>query len=196
MGTKKRELVGHTVHGGDPPELLNTPRLILRKPRLGDASLIFAEYAQDPAVTRYLLWRPHTDIAETRNVIESFLANWDAGTSFCWLIFDHATNTLAGSIAARTKEDGFDVGYLLARRWWGKGLMAEAITAVTDWAFKQPWVRRVCAACDVENRGSARALEKAGFVRETVLPRYSVHPNISPEPRNCYLYAKVRSEPT
>jgi len=39
---------------------------------------------------------------------------------------------------------------------WGRGYMAEAITAVVDWAFTQPWVSRVWAACDVENHSSAR----------------------------------------
>ncbi|MCG2592746.1 GNAT family N-acetyltransferase [Ramlibacter sp. XY19] len=51
---------------------------------------------------------------------------------------------------------------------------------------------RVHAACDVENRPSQRALEKAGFMREGRLERFTVHPNISPEPRACYMYARCR----
>lgn len=174
------------------PETLSTPRLLLRKPRLDDAPLMFAAYAQDPAVTRYLLWRPHPDISETHRVIEHFLTQWSAGTAFNWLLFFNATNELVGSIGARTKDDGFDLGYLLAQRWWGEGLMPEAIEAVIKWAFTQPWVSRVSAACDVENRASARVLEKAGFRRERLAERYSNHPNISAEPRDCYLYTRIR----
>ena len=175
------------------PESLHTPRLLLRKPRMDDAPLMFAAYAQDPAVTRYLIWQPHPDISETYRVIEHFLAQWSAGTAFNWLLFAPATNELVGSIGARRKDDGFDLGYLLAQRWWGQGLMPEAIQAVTEWAFSQAWVLRVSAVCDVENHASARALEKAGFRQERLVERYSIHPNISAEPRDCYLYTRLRN---
>jgi ribosomal-protein-alanine N-acetyltransferase len=70
--------------------------------------------------------------------------------------------------------------------------MPEAIGAVTRWAFSVPSVARVSAACDVENRASARALEKSGFIKHGVLKEHSRHPNISPLPRDCYSYALVR----
>ena len=49
-----------------PPKLIETCRLRLRPPVLTDAESIFAGYAQDPAVVKYLVWRPHDDIATTR----------------------------------------------------------------------------------------------------------------------------------
>ena len=185
-----REILFETVF---VPEIIETTRLQLRKPRHEDADAMFAAYAQDPAVTRYLIWRPHPRISETHAVIDRFLEQWSAGTAFNWLLFGRDTHELVGSIGARIKDNGFDIGYLLAQPWWGKGLMVEAICAVTDWAFTQPSVSRVSAACDVENRASARALEKAGFRRERMAERYSIHPNISPDPRDCYLYAKMKS---
>jgi hypothetical protein len=48
------------------PDEIRTARMLLCKPRAADAPLMFSAYAQDPAVTRYLTWRPHADIAETR----------------------------------------------------------------------------------------------------------------------------------
>jgi RimJ/RimL family protein N-acetyltransferase len=71
--------------------------------------------------------------------------------------------------------------------------MPEAIAAVVEWAFAQPSVSRVSAACDLENHSSARALEKAGFVREGILRQFSVHPNISSAARDCFEYAITRS---
>jgi [ribosomal protein S5]-alanine N-acetyltransferase len=53
-------------------------------------------------------------------------------------------------------------------------------------------VFRIGAVCDVENIGSARVLEKSGFVREGLLRRWLLHPNISDEPRDCFSYACVR----
>src|SRR5947208_682083 len=45
------------------PDEINTQRLLLRKPRVEDAPTMFHTYAQDPTVTRFLLWRPHADIS-------------------------------------------------------------------------------------------------------------------------------------
>ena len=174
------------------PDEIRAARMLLRKPRGVDAPLMFSAYAQDPAVTRYRTWRPHADIAETRAVIDRFLAAWERQEEFCWLLFTSDAGQLIGSIAARTEDDGFNLGFLLARSHWRRGYMPEAITVVVDWAFTQPWVSRVWAACDVENHSSARALEKAGFSREGVLPQFSVHPNISSDPRDCYAYALTR----
>jgi RimJ/RimL family protein N-acetyltransferase len=70
--------------------------------------------------------------------------------------------------------------------------MTEALTGIASWALRQPSVFRIGAVCDVENIGSARVLKKSGFVREGVLHRWLLHPNISDEPRNCYSYARVR----
>jgi [ribosomal protein S5]-alanine N-acetyltransferase len=66
----------------------------------------------------------------------------------------------------------------------------------TDAALARPQFFRARATCDVENRPSARALEKSGCLREGRLERYIVHPNISPEPRACYLYARCRGSAT
>jgi RimJ/RimL family protein N-acetyltransferase len=42
------------------PSQVLTPRLLLRKPEPADAERVFVAYAQDPEVTRYLTWSPHT----------------------------------------------------------------------------------------------------------------------------------------
>jgi ribosomal-protein-alanine N-acetyltransferase len=58
--------------------------------------------------------------------------------------------------------------------------------------MRQPAVFRISAVCDVDNIGSARVMEKADLVREGVLRRWLVHPNISDQPRDCFSYARVR----
>jgi ribosomal-protein-alanine N-acetyltransferase len=70
--------------------------------------------------------------------------------------------------------------------------MTEALTEVTACALRQSSGFRIGAVCDVDNIGSARVLEKSGFVRKGLLRRWLLHPNISDEPRDCYSYARVR----
>jgi ribosomal-protein-alanine N-acetyltransferase len=70
--------------------------------------------------------------------------------------------------------------------------MTEVLTEVTAWGLRQPAIFRIGAVCDVDNGASAGVLEKSGFVREGLLRRWLVHPNISDEPRDCYSYCCVR----
>jgi [ribosomal protein S5]-alanine N-acetyltransferase len=70
--------------------------------------------------------------------------------------------------------------------------MTEALSEVAGWAMRQHDIRRIGAVCDVDNPASARVMEKAGLAREGILRRWLVHPNISPEPRDCFSYALTR----
>src|SRR4051794_1136674 len=149
-----------------PPELFQTARLTLRKPRPADAPLLFASYVQDPKVTRFLLWRPHAAVSNSKAFIDHALENWAAQTAFTWFLFTRTEDELVGCIAARPKANEVELGYVLARECWGHGLMLEAITAIVGWAFGEPTVTRVLAVCDVDNVASARLLEKAGFILE------------------------------
>jgi RimJ/RimL family protein N-acetyltransferase len=176
-----------------PPESFTTARLLLRKPRAEDAPLIFAAYAQDPEVTRYLTFRPHRDLRDAHEAVERFLEAWRSGKSYCWLIFRRDREELLGAISARS-DQGINLGYLLAGPSWGKGFMSEALSAVVEWAFSVPSVFRVWAVCDLENNASARLLEKNGFRQEGILRKWSLHPNVSDVPRDCYCYAKTRNE--
>jgi RimJ/RimL family protein N-acetyltransferase len=95
-------------------------------------------------------------------------------------------------IGCRVREHAADIGYVLTPNYWNRGYVTEAAKAVVDWAINLTFVYRVWAVCDVENKASARVLEKVGMQREGLLRRYVVHPNISPEPRDCFVYSVVR----
>lgn len=97
-----------------------------------------------------------------------------------------------GMLEARVLGSTVDIGYVLSRSHWGGGLMPEAIRAVSQAALSSSNIYRVQASCDVDNRASARALEKSGFLREGRLEKYSAHPNIGNEPRACFMYACCR----
>jgi ribosomal-protein-alanine N-acetyltransferase len=175
-----------------PPETLQTNRLQLRKLHMGDAPVIFESYAQDPEVTRYATWKPHQYVHETERFLSACLALWRAGKDFEYAIILQEVGRLAGMFGLHPMNFKIEVGYVLARPYWGKGYMTEVLRAVIDWAFSQPDIFRVQATCDVENVASARVMEKAGMMREGLLRRYILHPNISNEPRDVYLYAIVK----
>jgi len=173
------------------PDHLETRRLRLRAPRVDDAEALFATYTQDPDVSRYMIWTPHERVEETREYIDRSIVEWTAGTSLPYVITTREGAPI-GMIEARLRATFAEIGYVLARAYWRRGLMPEAIGVVTDALLANPRFFRVQAMCDVDNVGSARVLEESGFVREGRLERATVHPNLSPEPRACFLYARVR----
>ena len=61
------------------------------------------------------------------------------------------------------------VGYWLGEEFWGRGIMTEAVTAVTDLCFENFPLRRISAEVFANNPASARVLEKAGFTFEGCL---------------------------
>ena len=175
-----------------PPEQIETERLILRKPRADDASAIFAGWAHDPEVTTHLTWRPHVSVEMTKAMLERVVEAWEQGLRFPFVIAEKNTIQLVGMIEIRMENHKAELGYVLAKEFWGKGYMTEAVRALIDWAFQQPSMYRVYATTSVENFGSQRVMEKAGMQREGLLRKYVVHPNISDEPRDSYIYAIVK----
>lgn len=184
--------------------VLHSERLLLRAPQPGDEHAAHAGWAQDPAVLRYLGWRPHRALAETRAQLDWDQARWLKRSAWTWLLVEQrgaaASAPRAGPIGlVQLIPQRFDapphhlrLGYLLARAHWGRGLMREALAAVLAEAFAQASVWRVDALCDVDNHASARLLQALGFASEAVLHRYSLHPNVSDAPRDVTVHARLR----
>jgi ribosomal-protein-alanine N-acetyltransferase len=157
-----------------------------------DAQEIFDSWAQDPEVTRYLTWRPHGAVQDTQAFLSTAVEGWRSGESFVWIVADAETGALCGSLAARPRGHRVNLGYALAREYWGRGLMVEALRPVIDWFLAQPEVFRVWATCDVENTRSTRVLEKLGFKLEGTLRSWIRHPGVSSRPRDALCFSKVR----
>jgi len=175
------------------PERFDTERLILREPREADARAIFAAYTQDPVVAHYMIWRPHTAPAETEAFIAECRRSWSAGLRrpYVLALAENEAQPI-GMLEARPMAHIVDIGYVLARHYWGRGLMPEAISELARLALDKGGFFRLQATCDVDNRASARTLEKSGFIREGVLARHTVHPNLGAEPRSCFMYGRCR----
>lgn len=175
-----------------PPETFVTSRLRLRPPALSDAEAIFNTYATDSEVTRYLIWQPHNEISETIEFLSRCDAGWSTGKEYPWAITSKETGELMGMVGLRIHEFKADIGYCLARRFWGNGFATEAATPIVSWALAQPQLFRVWAMCDVDNSASARVLAKLGMKCEGIMRRSQIHPSVSSEPRDSYCYAIVK----
>ena len=175
-----------------PPETIVTGRLVLRMPKPSDDEAVFA-YASDPDVTRYMDWRPHTDIRDAEEHRRDVLRKWKSGAEFTWRITIKPDDRPIGSIATRIRGHSSELGYVVAREHWGNGYATEAAKSLVAWASSQEQIHRIWAICDAENGASARVLEKVGMTKESVRKRRTRRPNLGSDvPHDDLVYAWVR----
>jgi [ribosomal protein S5]-alanine N-acetyltransferase len=162
------------------PTIIETDRLVLRRPLAGDAATVFARYGSDPAVTRFLGWPTHQSLADARKFLAFCRAEWAQRGVGPYLIHAREDGELLGSVALGMESPRqATVGYLLARDAWGQGYATEALSAIRDLASRIG-VHRLYAMCHVDNRASGRVMEKCGFRREGILRGRAQFPNLPP----------------
>ncbi|HZF27623.1 MAG TPA: GNAT family N-acetyltransferase [Gammaproteobacteria bacterium] len=176
-----------------PPREWQTARLAAAAATRADADAVLESYARDPEVARYMVWRPHRDVGETLAFLETCEAAWASGKSYSWCLRLKPDGPLVGMLSARVRGESMDMGYVLGRRWWRRGLMSEAVTWLVQWAWEQPTIARVWATCDVDNAASAGLLERIGMRREGTLRRWVPRPSLGGGPRDSLTYSLLRN---
>jgi len=162
------------------PAAIQTDRLLLRRPLVSDADMVFARYAADPAVTRFLGWRTHRSVGDTQLFLACCDAEWRQSGVGPYLIQSRENGELLGSAGLRlVTPQQAAIGYLLARDAWGRGYATEALRALRDLAMYLG-VLRLSALCHPEHRASCRVMEKCGFTREGILRGHAQFPNLAP----------------
>jgi [ribosomal protein S5]-alanine N-acetyltransferase len=171
------------------PERLETARLLLRRPRAGDADVIFLRYSSNREVTRYVGWAVHNSVDDTIGFLRYSDAEWERSPAGPYLAFSRADSTLLGGTGLAF-ETPFRAatGYVFARDAWGQGYATEALAAMVEVA-RATAVRRLYALCHADHRASAHVLEKCGFACEGRLRSHAEFPNLeagAPQDVLCY----------
>ena len=155
----------------DLPEL-ETERLLLRKMRLDDAQAMFA-YASDPEVTRYVIWETHGSIEDSENFLRFADKGYERGDFGGWGVVLKDSGAFIGTCGVDVnfapEHARAELGYVLSREHWGKGLMPEAVRTVIRFGFGRMELNRIQARCVAENTASARVMEKVGMTYEGTL---------------------------
>lgn len=156
---------------------IETPNLILRKINKKDTKAIYANWASDKTVTKYLTWKAHQNIQETEKFVDKVIQGYEKDWKHKnYLIVWKHTNEVIGNIRATIDENNIaTLGYVLAKKWWGHGVMTEATAFLIGYLFEVFHVNMVSAACVEENIASAKVMQKAGMSFEL-----KVHEKLSP----------------
>lgn len=146
--------------------VMTTERLVLRPLRVEDAEALHPMYSDADANT-YGSHPATMTLEESRARLEKGIADptWRA-----WAITLKGDDTAIGTVACYEKRQGkvTEIGYILKRAFWGRGIATEAVAAMIDLLFAEGQ-RRVFADTDPENAASIALLERLGFQREGLL---------------------------
>jgi ribosomal-protein-alanine N-acetyltransferase len=148
-------------------EDIETQRLRLRHFTPNDADELHRIYS-NPELFKYmsnekpLLWE------QTRTVINSIIESWQHYNFGVWALVDKRNQKLIGHCGLKYLENTLEVqiGYLLLKRYWGKGLATEAALASLKYGFEVMKLPKIVAVAKPENIASRRVMEKVGMKYE------------------------------
>ncbi len=166
---------------------LHTSRLRLRPVADEDAESLYSLHS-NARVLRYWDAPAWEDLARAQRFVAAShqLAEEGAGVR---LVIEHASHHAFVGWCTLTRWNpvyrSASIGYCLAEAAWGQGYATEAARTLLRWGFDTLDLNRVQAETDTRNRGSARVLEKLGFVREGTLREDCV---VNGEVSNSWVY--------
>lgn len=142
---------------------LRTERLVLRVLREDDLDG-YAAMAADPEVTRYLGDGSTLSRADAWRQMAMILGHWQLRGYGMWAVEEAATGRFAGRIGFFNPEGwpGFELGWTLAREFWGRGYATEGARAALEYGFAEMNRRRVISLIRPANTPSVRVAERIG----------------------------------
>ncbi|MDA6070272.1 GNAT family N-acetyltransferase [Flavobacterium sp. AC] len=144
--------------------LYQSPRIIIRE-FLPHEQQTFLNLFKDDQVTQYL---PEASPERYAEMFNELLENYEKKKLSRWAIFDTTNNNFIGMCVARVfvpNTSQIEIGYVLSRQYWGKGIATEVCKALTQYSFAHTNTNEVVAITDLNNSGSQNVLQKAGFER-------------------------------
>lgn len=144
--------------------LYQSPRIIIRE-FLPQEKQTFLDLFKDNQVTQYL---PNASPERYLEMFDELLENYEKKNLSRWAIFDATNNNFIGICVARIfvhNTSQIEIGYVLSREYWGKGIATEVCKAITQYSFTNTNTKEVVAITDISNSGSQNVLQKAGFKR-------------------------------
>ncbi len=142
---------------------LETERLTLRAFRPEDLDA-YAKTCADPEVMRYINDGKTLSREETWRDMAAILGHWQLRGYGLWAAEDRATHKLIGRIGHWNPEGwpGFELGWMLGRRFWGHGFATEGGRSALQHAFSALNVSHVISLIHPDNARSIRVAQKLG----------------------------------
>ena len=134
----------------------------------------FVEYLNEPEIYKFTIAipQPYTSQDARRFIKYTQSIEKEYGQAMNWVIREIATDKLIGGIGFHCKypvgSHREEIGYLLGKPFWGKGIMTRVLKKICDHGFTHLNLIRIEAPIFDFNNASMRVAEKAGFIHEGI----------------------------
>lgn len=176
---------------------IETERLVIRP--WGPEDSFMLKEAVDSSLDHLRPWLPWaegepTSIEERIELLRDFRSQYDRDENHILAILNREeTRALGGSgLHPRVGPNEREIGYWVRSGEENRGVVTEAVAAITRVAFEIESFDRLEIRCDPENRPSSRVAEKLGFRHDATLPGRYLTPGR--EPRDTEIWSLDREE--
>ena len=148
---------------------IETERLVLRRFVEEDAEVMFANWASDPEVTKFLRWPAHGSVEVSKRVVGDWVSHYGEEDFYQWAIVPKELGEPIGSISVveqNEKAGKVHIGYCIGKSGWHQGIASEALQAVMDFLFDAVNVNRIESMHDPRNARSGDVMKKCGMKYE------------------------------
>ena len=170
---------------------LKTYRLILRKPEMADAEVLYKVLGMDPLYDRYINFNMFNSPESAENFVKMHQGENTGFYGWTVTLEGNPIGTMA-LFDVDEKNESAEIGASLASGFWNRGYMSEALSAVISFAFTEIELNRLIATCHTENTGSRRIMEKNLMKREGILRQ--AQKNKDGSFSDLYLYSILREQ--
>lgn len=157
-----------------------------------DVPQLFGRFTSNEKMMRYLPIKTHTNVVQTEALALSWyeMRERDPLTFMAILTQDDRPGWIVGVVGVAVHNHGVALSLIVHRD--GAGAGRKFCPQLVHWLLAHPPVYRVWAYTDIDNKKVENLLTKMGAKCEGVARRYAVHPNISPEPRDCRMWSIIK----
>lgn len=159
---------------------------IIRKLILSDASSLFKNYKSNIDCAKYIRSKPHTNIKQTRELIDKCLTNYQASNpkSLIFAIAEPKDTEVIGLLIFVFNDNHAEIHFGLSNSFSGRGIATSICFEGVTW-LKKLGIKSIRTQPYSEHSASLRVLEKCGFKNHGELQNYSMFPQLGENMQNC-----------
>jgi [ribosomal protein S5]-alanine N-acetyltransferase len=172
---------------------LETDMVRFRRITFDDASDMF-EYASEEDVAKFVTWPAHKTLDDSKQFITSIIERYSMNQVAPWGVALKDSNKLIGTcdfVHWYPNHGRAVIGYVLGKKYWGRGIITNAVKEMINFGFESMKLNRIEARCKIENIGSEKVMIKNGMKFEGIL-RQSMY--AKSKYHDLKIYSILRSE--
>ena len=139
---------------------------------MADAPVIFESWGREPENFTHLTARVFAQLSDAKAYVAGL---FQTPESSAFHIVEPG-GAVVGIVKAAVLGHRAQVGYVVAKPFWGRGFATSAVRQLVASLEASPGISRIWATCALDNPASARVLEKSGFQREAILKNWVIYP--------------------